>query len=380
MKNVFNLPLLLVLMLGLFSSCEYFEDFTPPPGHGQGPAANVVFVSTNQPSGNAIMVYKREKDGTLMPHGSYPTGGKGIDGGLGSQGALVMHDGRLFVVNAGSNEVSVFEIDGYELTLVERVASGGMMPTSLTVHNDLLYVMNAGGEGNLTGFRVRDDGTLKFIPSSTRYFSNDGTGPAPAPAQIEFSPNGRTLVATERATNYLLTFSVLPLGTLGNRQISMSSGQTPFGFAFNTDDQLVVSEAFGGAENASALSSYRIKPNGTLATLSGSVGTDQTAACWVAITDDHRYAYTTNTGSGNLTGYKIASTGELGRLSASGNDGDTGLDSRPIDLALSRSSKFLYALNAEGSISGFAVQMDGSLASLGKIMDLDPTPAGIVAR
>jgi hypothetical protein len=44
---------------------------------------------------------------------------------------------------------------------------------------------------------------------------------------------------------------------------------TPFGFAFNNADTLVVSEAFGGALNQSAASSYSASDAGVLSVLSG---------------------------------------------------------------------------------------------------------------
>jgi hypothetical protein len=44
---------------------------------------------------------------------------------------------------------------------------------------------------------------------------------------------------------------------------------TPFGFAFNNADTLVVSEAFGGALNQSAASLYSASDAGVLSVLSG---------------------------------------------------------------------------------------------------------------
>ena len=44
-------------------------------GHHQG--RNVVFVQTNQPDGNQIVVFDRRHDGRLDRAGTYPTGGLG---------------------------------------------------------------------------------------------------------------------------------------------------------------------------------------------------------------------------------------------------------------------------------------------------------------
>jgi hypothetical protein len=65
--------------------------------------SGTVYVLTNAAAGNAVVVFERVADGTLMQAGAVPTGGKGTGSGLGSQGALVLSDNGhwLFAVNAG---------------------------------------------------------------------------------------------------------------------------------------------------------------------------------------------------------------------------------------------------------------------------------------
>src|SRR5262245_58246175 len=162
---------------------------------GAAAATNVVgavYALTNATSGNAVLVWNRSADGSLTAAGSYATGGLGSGGGLGSQGAVILSQDNqlLFAVDAGSNEISSFRVDPDGLTLVGHVASGGTLPTSLTTHKKLLYVLNAGGSGNISGFTIGNDGTLSPIPDSTRPLS----GGATAPGQIGFSPDGNLLV------------------------------------------------------------------------------------------------------------------------------------------------------------------------------------------
>ena len=107
-------------------------------------------------------------------------------------------------------------------------------------------------------------------------------------------------------------------GLPGDGRVQDSNGPTPFGFAFGKRDQLFVSEAFGGAENASATSSYDIDRQGVLTTISASVGTNQTADCWVVVTPNGRFAYVTNTGSGSISGYAIDFDGSIELLDADG--------------------------------------------------------------
>lgn len=342
--------------------------------------AGAVYVLTNATGGNAVAVFDRAADGTLTPAGTVATGGAGTGAGLGSQGALVLRDnGRhLYAVNAGSNEISIFETRGGELRLADKVASGGERPISLTVHKNLLYVLNTGGSGNITGFKIGHDGTLKPLDGSTRPLSNGGSGAAPEPAQVQFSPNGDLLVVTEKATNLIDTYTVGDAGIAEGPVAHPSAGQTPFGFAFDKRDHLIVSEAFGGAAGLSALSSYTTDDeNGDVEVVSASVPTNQTAACWVVVTKNGRYAYATNTGSDNISAYRIGHDGSL-MLIGDGNAAATG--DAPTDADLSRNGRYLYALNSgSGSISAFGIRENGRLTPLGTAGGLAAGAVGLAA-
>jgi 6-phosphogluconolactonase (cycloisomerase 2 family) len=347
---------------------------------GRSPGA--VYVLTNAASGNQVAVFNRAADGTLAAAGTFATGGLGTGGGLGSQGALVLsQDNRwLFAVNAGSNEISVFAVRPDGLAWVDKVASGGVLPISLTVHHDLLYVLNAGGSGNITGFVVAAHGKLSPLAGSTRPLSNGGVGAAPGPAQVEFSPQGDVLVVTEKATNLIDTYAVEDGGLADGPVTHASVGATPFGFAFSRRGQLIVSEAFGGAPGQSALSSYAVSEH-DLDVVSASVHTHQTAACWVVVTQNGKYTYTTNAGSGSITGYRLGRDGRLSLLDADGRTGVTGDGSSPNDMALSHNSRYLYALDAgTHAISAFQVQSNGSLAPIAGADGLPAGAVGLAAR
>src|SRR6202008_2665209 len=118
--------------------------------------AGSVYTLTNALAGNSVAVFDRADDGTLTPDGTFATGGTGTGANLGSQGAVILSDsGReLFAVNAGSNSISYFKVQHDGLNLEDTVGSGGARPISLTLHGHVLYVLNAGGAGNITGFAV----------------------------------------------------------------------------------------------------------------------------------------------------------------------------------------------------------------------------------
>jgi 6-phosphogluconolactonase (cycloisomerase 2 family) len=276
--------------------------------------AATLYTETNSASGNQLQVYESAPDGAPTLVTEVATGGLGTGAGLGSQGALALsEDGRfVFAVNAGSNDISSFEIGPKGLKLVGRVSSGGSTPISLTTHDRLLYVLNSGGAGGIAGFTIRSNGSLEAIHGSSQALSSA----APGPAQIGFDPDGDTLVVTEKNTNRIVVYRVSD-GRAGIPEVRPSHGMTPFGFTFDRRGDLLVSEAFGGKADASALSSYDLD-DGRLSLLSGSVPTEQTSACW-AITARHgKFAYVSNTGSGTTTGYRISRDGELTRLTANG--------------------------------------------------------------
>ena len=127
-----------------------------------------VYVLSNSASGNEVLVFNRSSEGSLSVGQNFTTGGNGSGSGLGSQGSLILEENYLYAVNAGSNEVSVFRVNDDQLTLVDKASSHGIMPISVTVHGHLLYVVNTGGSGNISGFHISPDGHLAYLENSTR--------------------------------------------------------------------------------------------------------------------------------------------------------------------------------------------------------------------
>jgi 6-phosphogluconolactonase len=348
-------------------------------------AAGAVYTLTNQTSGNAVAIFDRARDGTLTYASAVPTGGLGTGGGLGSQGAVVLsEDNRiLLAVNAGSNDISVFAVippgvsvrlpddddddddgdDGDDdvrtgLSLVQTISSGGVRPVSIAIHKELVYVLNAGGSGNIAGFRLTRTGRLAPVAGSSHPLSAPDAGAA----QVSFTPDGSALIVTERFTNVIDVYTVNTDGSASQPRVHASSGVTPFGFDFGRGGALIVSEAFGGALDASAASSYRVGRDGGLSLVTGSLGTTETSACWLIVSKNGRFAYTTNTSSGSITGFAIGRDGALTLLNADGVTASTGANTRPTDLALSGNGRFLYALTpGTNSVTGFLQRPDGRL-------------------
>jgi 6-phosphogluconolactonase len=388
MKYLKFFPVVLLLLVLAFAGCQKHMD-TPTgvdlqdnssfdkQGAGDHFGLSYVMTESNSASGNEVVVYSRSHNGSLSYSGSFSTGGLGSDDGLGSQGAVVLRGRFVFAVNAGSDDISVMKFQDGNLDAVDREPSGGTRPISLTVHDNILYVLNGGGDGNITGFRIHGNGKISQISGSTKPLSGSGVGPA----QVEFSPNGRFLVVTEKATNMIDTYVVHHNGMVSGPNSQPSVGDTPFGFEFDSRGRVIVSDAFGGGSGAGAMSSYRVGYNG-VNLISGPVANTQTAPCWVVVTDNGKFTYTTNTGTGNISGYHINHNGSLSLFNDGGNTGSTGDGSSPIDAALSNGSGYLYALGAgTHTISVFKVNRhNGSLTSVQTVTGMPDHAAGLAAN
>jgi len=371
------------LMLTAFSTATFARRGPKP----KNLRAGAVYVLTNQVN-NQVGAFRRTAKGILTFAGMFPTGGAGnpVPQGsdpatdpLASQGALIISHGNrfLFAVNAGSNQISVLKINKNELTVVDLVNSGGIRPISLALHDDLLYVLNEGGTPNITGFTVEENGTLTPLAGSTRPLIG---GVAADPAQIGFSSDGSLLVVTEKMGNRINTYTInddgLPSAPIDNA----SNGMTPFGFAFNNAGTLVVSEAFGGAPNASAASSYSAPESGILSVVSGSVPNSQTASCWVVIPNNGKFAFVSNTASGTISSYRIGTDVETLTLINS-VAGSTGMGSSPIDMTLSNNSRYLFVLAAGSqSVVSFRVNQNGTLTMVDTAGGLPLGAQGIAAK
>jgi 6-phosphogluconolactonase len=319
-----------------------------------------VFTENNNATVNRIISFERAADGTLKMSGSFSTHGKGTGTSLGNEGGVILtDDGKyLLAVNAGSNEISVFQVRSNGLKLTDKIRSGGIMPISITAKHNLVYVVNTGvtgGKGNIAGFYFHN-GKLSKIPNSIRPLSNKSAGPA----EIAFNPAGNVLVVTEKSTNIIDTYTVGKNGIARGPYKHASNGQTPFGFAFNKKGYLIVSEAAN-----SAASSYSVNKDGRLKLISGSVPDFHAAACWVAVTKNGKFAYLNNAHDGTISSYAIDAKGMLSLLNKTAGMPGAG----NIDLALSENSKFLYSLNSgDNTIAAFKVNnTDGSLTALVKV-------------
>jgi 6-phosphogluconolactonase (cycloisomerase 2 family) len=336
---------------------------------------HAVFIQTNDASGNAVVSYSRdERSGRLTKFATYPTGGKGAsqDGAvvdpLASQGSLT-YDARhrlLFAVNAGSDTVTVFRVDGTRLERRQIVSSGGELPTSVSVVKDIVYVLDAANDGKITGFSINND---RLVPISHSTRSLGLSNPAnpnflQSPSQVAVTPDARAVVVATKSTGVLDVFTLDRHGApSATPVVTQSAGAVPFALSFDRLGRLLVGEASGGE------SSYRVQRDGKLTNISAHVANGQSALCWSVLA--RGFVYVANAGSNTITGYAENSRGELTLLNANGVTATT--DAGPVDLAATGDGRFLYQLaTGAGAIDEFKVNSNGSLTRIGAITGLTP--------
>lgn len=375
-KGSFGAALLVALVLPLGA--------TLAAGHGMHRAkahhfyrhddrGGVVYVMSNNTHRNSILVFSRDFRGRLraVPQATAVTGGRGggdnaaIDP-LGSQGALVYDDGTqmLFAVNAGDNTVTAFETGPLGVALRRRavVASGGYIPVSVAVSENLLYVLNAGDTGSVATFEIGAHGELNQIGALDLGLTPSALSipfdQVPAPNQIGVDALARHLIITHVGGGELLTVALNDDGVPAGPLVStLSPGVAPFALQVTRYGTTLVAEA--GSASVSAFDA----PAGGLPMVvtAAAVGTGQAATCWL-VAGDNGFAYTSNTGSSTISLFGYSRTGQLELLDAiAANTGGA-----PIDLTLAGHGDFLYTLDsASGEISGFAVDADsGALTAV----------------
>ncbi len=397
-----------------------------------------VFVGTNHnntmdPSEppNQVAMYRRAVDGRLTLLGYFNTGGQGsgpskrfAGDGLGSAHSVQLSQDKryLFVTNAGSNDVSVFRVrkNGLTLTDVRQTGDGSeslRFPNSVTQFGNLVYVLNSGDEGSITGFTFDSaNGTLTPLRNSTRII-NASPGNSPTngfppdtlynPTQISFTPDGKKLVVTIKdgptaeadagripdfteptGPGRVLVFDVRRNGRPSADYVQNNLNNLgPFGFSFDNKGNLLIALFVGGDNLAAGAGSYRINRDGTLDTIS-EVKIDQLDTCWLE--NNGRFAFGANYSSGTISSFRIGDDGSLTIVDASAgktNDlpggnraGQNRQGSTPLDIRLSPDGRFVYdVLPGSGRVGAWRILSDGRLRKIGEFGGLPRTINGDAA-
>ncbi len=351
-------------------------------------APGAVYSMTNRAvGGNSITTFDRAADGTLRQRADVPTGGNGtgtpedsanglIQANVGGESSPTNFQGNgkfLLALNGGSDSISVFRTDGAELELVDVEPSRGNRPISITVNKGVAYVLNAGGpmctgdfpQQNITGFTLDARGQLTPIPGSARPLSG---GNASGCTQVAFDKTGNVVFVEEQQADIISSYTRNRDGTLNGPTAQQTTGNGPFGLNFTQRNQLLTTENFGAAPGQGGLASYAIdERTGILTPLSPTVRNGQSDTCWVAITDDNKYAFTSSFGgAGGISSYRVRPDGSLVLLDSQAATVGAGSS----DVTLSGNSKYLYVKNSlQGTVTTFRIEDDGALVQIDQDRD-----------
>lgn len=344
----------------------------------QEPSGHAVFVESDQAGSNTVLSYTRGTDGSLSYVATYPTGGAGAAAAgsaadpLASQGglALVDHGNELIATNPGSNSVSVFAVNGPYLHLVQQVPSGGLFPVSITSHNDLVTVLNSGGAGSVSEYRLQW-GRLAALNNETRSLGLSNTTPPnflAGAGQVGYSPNGQFLIVTTKSsTSSYEVFSVSGGGNLSSAAtVTAAANAVPFAFTFDANGLLVAAEA-----SNSSVSTYSIGTSGAL-TLVGTVTDGQAALCWIS--GAQGFFFGSNAGGGDVSSFGETAGGAPTLLNAKAAITHPGT----TDSAVSPDGAFLYVESGgSGALDAFAINANGSLTPIETLWNMPRPYEGI---
>ncbi len=365
-----SVPGLLAIALSVGAIATYAHAADNFQGHGSS-----VFVMTNDNTKNEVLTYHRTYNGQYELRTRTATGGRGSGGKtdpLQSQGALTLSGDHnlLFAVNSASGTVSSFHLLASIPVLVDQTSSGGAFPIAVTEHNYTVYVLDAGGSGAVDVFKADGLGRLHEVHNAKVFLTGTNSGAS----SISVSPNGRWLVAVEKASNSIDVFPIHPDGTLGTVATTKSVAPGVFATVFTPSGQLIASENQpNSGTDTSSISSYTINSNGTLSAISQSLPTYGNGDCWNAITPDGKWVYVDNAATFTVAGFSVAKNGTLGPL------GGTILSTLPdgaanLDMTVSGDGRYLFnLLSGSGAIGVFRIKSDGTLSQLGDIEGLPKT-------
>ena len=324
--------------------------------------AGAVFVQTDDPTGNTIVAYDRVADGSLRQAGSYRTGGRGgvlagsVVDHLASQGSLTYDraHGLLYAVNAGSDTITVFGVDGDRLVRRQVLPSFGDFPVSIAEHGSLVYVLNARGGGSIQGY-LRAGGLLVPVPQWHRRLGLDPAATpefTTTPGQVAFTPDGDRLVVTTKGNgNAVDVFAVDRLvGPSARPVTTVLPGAAPFAVAFDAQGNVAVAEA-----GPNAVATFTLDRRGALSPIASAL-TGQAATCWI-VNVGGRF-YVSNAASGTVSVFD----GALNPVDLTATRGGT------VDAAASSDGRFLYVqTGAVGGVDAFRVATDGRLVPVGSV-------------
>lgn len=280
--------------------------------------SGAVYQINNDPDDNRVLIYKILPNGTLSFSSSVSTSGRGTrvrdtDPFFG-QGSVNVFNQSLFVVNAGSNSVTMFSInpqDPTQITLQTTASTHGDYPVSIAVNSRYVAVLNGGTRSGFRVFTWNPNGTL--TPISDRIISlnppqsTPPMGPPNTMSEIMFSSDDKSIIAAYKGASpsqpgVILSYAINNGTVAQNPTKNMLQGHyLPFSMVPISDTGLLVTDASSGVDSLSYDSTTgKTKLLGSVA-ISGAV-------CWSAYSSKTGNYYVIGAVSGDVSEISIDPT------------------------------------------------------------------------
>jgi 6-phosphogluconolactonase (cycloisomerase 2 family) len=400
-------------------------------------AGGHLYMQTND-GRNAIIHYHWSANGALAEVERVATGGAG-SGELspiyhvnrpndyeGAGSVILTSDHRfLFATNGADNSVSSFAVDKEgRLTLLDvkptgNTELGGAKSLTYAPSNRTLYVLHTSGPDYLRLMSV--DGEGKLTPRPEKYSVNTMEWNNRVPTMAVLSPDGKFLFVGTTFDEFpsrknpdgslilwipdkhgalhviasnapdpdgIVVFPVGEDGALREPSFYDARGASPFYITFlhNRPDTFVVGYAV-----SNGVSIGKIDVNGKIS-VSAPVTLDTSAGvpselCWLAVSPDDRWVFTTNFGYSDISSYRIdGDVLSIAKDPASPKvpgDGtfraiDGVVSSGPSDSWISPDGAFVYQIYGNASkLVGYATKPDGSLDEVTSVAIPYNSPEGL---
>ncbi|KAF4952816.1 hypothetical protein FSARC_12558 [Fusarium sarcochroum] len=343
-----RLHLLLPTIIALAARASGSPSYKPYPGNEDGPAKAIYFLTNEEENG--VVALPVQPDGTLAKGTITLTGGTGalhVDAngqpatpdGLSSQSSITVAGHYVFVVNAGSNTLSLLTIHPEDPTKLKIVGEPAHLPgdfpntVAVSFENKLVCVGLTGARSGIScgSFHHHGLGTFDELRPFDLGQTTPPSGPPNTVSQTLFSDDESlliTLVKGNMATNSTGFVSVYPVEdshTKGNKAKSVSKTgtrsspdgtMTLFGSQVipGTSKVFVTDPSFGAtilsvdSSTYTSQSIFRTKIEGQMAT------------CWLAISPSTHTAFVADGAVNRLVELSLKDASVVSILDLPGDD------------------------------------------------------------
>jgi 6-phosphogluconolactonase (cycloisomerase 2 family) len=319
------------------------------------------------PVANQIIAYREDPNSGVLTQIS----GSPYSVGVGACSVVLHPSGKyMYVANPGQggtseDDISLFTIatNGVltEVTPRASLAPNASQPQLLLMDpaGGFLYVMNA-GSNNISVFSI-DSGTGTLTQVANSPFLVGAL-----PLNMQLAPSGNFLyVSVASEPNGLIVGFSVTGGQLALIGTTSTDGVNPYGLAISASGTYLYAANNNGI--SSSISVFTIASSGALAPVQGSPISDGNSSNPIAMIFDPsgKFLYVANQGSSNVAAYTIDSTGLPVLTTSTSTTNPVTTEPSPSFLAVDPSGKYLFVGNqgASAGIQVFKVS-NGSLSAL----------------